>query len=233
VHPEELAKTIDHTLLRPDSTAKDIMKVCREARRYHFATVCVFPYFVPLAGELLRDCDVKVCSVVSFPYGCDRTRAKIAAAEQAVVEGADELDVVMNLPAMLSGEFGYVRDELASVIHAVRLRTVNSGKGLTIVKVIIECCYLTNKMKKLACKIVDDAGADFAKTSTGVGPQGATIADVELLRDCLSEHVGVKASGGIRSYEMVERLINAGAARIGTSSGVEIMQQLLGRAGVA
>ena len=233
MHPEELAKTIDHTLLRPDSTAKDVMKLCREARRYHFATVCVFPYFVPLVADLLRDCDVKVCCVVSFPYGCDRSRAKIAAAEQAVGEGADELDVVMNLPAMLSGEFGYVRDELASVIRAVRLRTVNSGKGLTIVKVIIECCYLTNKMKKLACKIIDDAGADFAKTSTGVGPQGATIADVELLRDCLSEHVGVKASGGIRSYEMVERLINAGAARIGTSSGVEIMQQLVGRAGVA
>jgi deoxyribose-phosphate aldolase len=233
VHAEELAKTIDHTLLRPDSTAKDVVKLCREARRFHFATVCIFPYFVPLAADLLRDCDVKVCSVICFPYGSDRSRAKIAAAEQAVSEGADELDIVMNLPAMLSGEFGYVRDELAGVIRAVRLKTVNSGKGLTIVKVIIECCYLSNKMKKLSCKIVEDAGADFIKTSTGVGPQGATVADVELLRDSLSEHVGVKASGGIRSYDMVERLINAGAARIGTSSGVDIMQQLVGRAGVA
>jgi deoxyribose-phosphate aldolase len=233
VHAEELAKTIDHTLLRPDSTARDVVKLCREARRYHFATVCVFPYYVPLAADLLRDRDVKVCSVISFPYGSDRSRAKIAAAEQAVSEGADELDVVMNVPAMLSGEFGYARDELASVVRAVRLKTVNSGKGFTIVKVIIECCYLSNKMKKLACKIVEDAGADFIKTSTGVGPHGATVADVELLRDSLSEHVGVKASGGIRSYDTVERLINAGAARIGTSSGVEIMQQILGRAGVA
>ncbi len=233
MHPEELAKTIDHTLLRPDTTADDVERLCREANRYHFAAVCVFPYFVPLASGLVRDCDVKVCSVISCPYGSDRIRAKTAAAEQAVSDGADELDVVINLPAMLSGEFGYVRDELASVIRAVRLKTVNSGKGLTIVKVIIECCYLSTKMKKLACKIVEDAGADFIKTSTGCGPQGATVADVELLRDSLGEHVGVKASGGIRTYDAVERLINAGAARIGTSSGPEIMQQLLGRAGVA
>jgi deoxyribose-phosphate aldolase len=232
LHPEELAKTIDHTLLRPDTTAKDVVRLCREARKYHFASVCVFPYFVPLAAELLHDHDVKVCSVISFPYGAESRRSKVIAAETAVAQGADELDVMLNLPAMLSGEFSYVRDEISSVVRAVRLKGVNSGRGLTIVKVIIEACYLTNKMKKLACKIVEDAGADFVKTSTGVGPGGATVADVELLRDCLSEHVGVKAAGGIRTFEDVERMINAGATRIGTSASVEIMRQFLGYAEV-
>jgi deoxyribose-phosphate aldolase len=232
LHPEELAKTIDHTLLRPDATAKDVTRLCREARKYHFATVCVFPYFVPMAADLLRDCDVKVCAVIGFPYGAESRRGKVIAAETAVTQGADELDVVMNMPAMLSGEFVYVRDELTSVVRAVRMKSVNSGRGLTIVKIIIEACYLSNKMKKLACKIVEDSGADFAKTSTGVGPGGATIADVELLRDCLSERVAVKASGGIRTFDEVERMINAGAARIGTSAGVEIMHQFLGHAEV-
>ena len=148
-------------------------------------------------------------------------------------QGADEIDVVMNLPAMLSGEFGYVRDELASVVRAVRVRPVNSGRGLTIVKVIIESCYLTNKMKKLACKIVDDAGADFVKTSTGVGPQGATVPTWSCCATASANTSASRRRAASAAMTMVERLINAGAARIGTSTGVDIMQQLLGRAGVA
>jgi deoxyribose-phosphate aldolase len=231
VHAEELAKTIDHTLLRADTTRADLECLCRDAARYHFATVCVFPRFVPLADELLRAADVKVCAVVSFPYGADGRRAKVAAAEDAVSHGAEEIDVVIDLQGLLSGDFGAVRAELASVVHAVHLKSVNTGRGQGIVKAIIETCYLTNKMKKLACKICEQAGVDFVKTSTGTGPRGATVRDVELLRDALGEHVGVKASGGIRTYRDVELMINAGAGRIGTSAGVEIVQELLGKAG--
>lgn len=226
MHVEELAKTIDHTLLRADATAADIEQLCAEAAEYHFATVCVFPYYVPLACSLLKHADVKVCSVISFPFGADRPRAKMAAAEDAVGSGADEIDVVINLPALLSGQFGNVRDDLASVVRAARLRSVNTGRGHVTVKAILETCYLTTPLKKLACKICEQAGVDFVKTSTGVGPKGATVPDVELLRDCLSESIGVKASGGIRTARDVEQMINAGAARIGTSAGVAIVREL-------
>jgi deoxyribose-phosphate aldolase len=228
VHAEELAKTIDHTLLRAEATAGDVEQLCREAAKYHFAAVCVFPYFVPQAAALLRGADVKVCTVVTFPFGADGARAKVLAAEDAVARGADEIDVVINLPALFSGEFGYVRSELASVVHAARMKTVNGGRGQVIVKSIIETCYLTNKMKRLVCRICAQAGVDFVKTSTGCGPSGATVKDVELLRDCLDEHVGIKASGGIRTYRDVELMINAGAGRIGTSAGVAILDDFLG-----
>lgn len=228
MHAEQLAKTIDHTLLRPDATAPEIERLCREALEYHFAAVCVFPYYVPLADELLRSADVKVCAVISFPYGADSARAKVVAAEDAVARGADEVDVVINIPALLSGDFNYVRAELASVVRGVRLKGINTGRGHVGVKAIIETCYLGTKMKRLVCKICEQAGVDFVKTSTGVGPKGATVRDVELLRDCLDEHIGVKASGGIRTYREVELMINAGAVRVGTSAGVAIMKDFLG-----
>jgi deoxyribose-phosphate aldolase len=221
---EELAKTIDSTLLEPTATQADIEQLCREAAENHFASVCIFPYYVPQAQRLLRGQDVKVGTVVAFPYGADIRRAKIAAAENAVASGADELDVVMNIPAMLSGDFRYVRDELASLVRAVRMKSVNIGRGLVLVKVIVEAYYLDEKLKRLVCKIVEDSGADFIKTSTGKAPGGATAKDVELFRDLLSENVGVKAAGGIRSAEDAELMINAGAARIGTSHGVEIIK---------
>jgi len=227
VHVEELAKTIDQTLLLPDTTSRDVERLCREAARYHFAAVCVFPHFVPQAAKLLNTVDVKVCTVVSFPFGADSPRTKVVACEEAVGQGADEIDVVMNTPAMISGDFTYVRNELTRVVRAVRMKSVNSGRGLTLVKVIIETCYLTNKMKRLACRIVEQTGADFVKTSTGFGPRGATVQDVELLRDCLDERVGVKASGGIRTFRDVELMINAGASRIGTSAGAEIMRSFM------
>jgi deoxyribose-phosphate aldolase len=228
VHAEELAKTIDHTLLRADATAADVERLCRDAAKYHFAAVCVFPHFVTQADSILRTADVKVCSVISFPFGADTARGKVVAAEDAVARGADEIDVVINLPALLSGEFGLVRNELASVVRAVRIKAINTGRGVVVVKAIIETCYLTNKMKKLSCKICEQAGVDFVKTSTGFGPKGATVGDVELLRDCLDEHIGVKASGGIRTFRDVQLMINAGAARVGTSAGVDIMKDFLG-----
>ena len=228
MQPDELAKTIDHTLLRADAVALDVERLCREATQYHFATVCVFPHFVGLAHGLLRSADVKVCSVISFPFGADVPKVKVLAAKEAVADGADEIDVVINVQALLSGEFSLVRDELASVVRAVRMRAVNSGRGQVTVKAILETCYLSVKLKKLACKICEQAGVDFAKTSTGYGPKGATVQDVELLRDCLDEHIGVKASGGIRTVHDVELMLNAGASRIGTSSGVAIIKESLG-----
>lgn len=222
---EELAKTIDHTLLRPNATRADIERVCEEARANHFATVCIFPYYVPLASTLLKGHDVKVCTVISFPFGADTTVTKVRAAENAVEAGADEVEFVINIGAMLSGNFRRVRDEIASVVRGVRMKSVNVGKGLVLVKVITETCYLDKKLKKLVCKMVEDGGADFVKTSTGFGPKGATVEDVELLRDELSEDLGVKASGGILTAADAEAMINAGAARLGTSHAVEIMNE--------
>ena len=227
MHAEELAKTIDHTMLRADGTSHDVERLCREATKYHFAAVCLFPQFVDLAADHLRASDVKVCSVISFPFGADTVRTKVFAAEDAVARGADEIDVVINLPALLSGEFGAVRDELTSIVRSVRMKAINSGRGDVVVKTIIETCYLTNKMKRLACTICEQAGVDFVKTSTGLGPQGATVNDVELLRDCLDAHIGVKASGGIRTAADVERMVSAGAVRVGTSAGAAIMKECL------
>ena len=209
VQAEEIAKTIDHTLLRTEATSADVEALCREAGSLHFAAVCVLPHYVPMAAALLKGTDVKVCTVVSFPHG--------------VVE----IDVVMNVSALLSGEVGLVRDELAGVVRAVRVRGVNAGRGHTIVKAIIETCYLDDRFKRLACRICEQVGVDFVKTSTGLGPHGATVKDVELLRDCLDASVGVKASGGIRTAADAQRMIGAGAVRLGTSAGVVIMKELL------
>lgn len=221
---DELAKTIDHTLLRPTATLEDVDRLCEEARAHHFATACVPPFLLERVVERLRGCDVKVCTVVSFPFGADTRKAKIAAAEYCVAAGADELDVVLNIAALLSGDFRFVRDELVALVRAVRVRSVNSGKGIVLCKAIVECCYLDDKLKRLTCKIVEDAGADFVETSTGFGAGGATAHDVELLRDCLPDTVGVKASGGIKSVEDAAAMISAGAGRIGTPHAVEIMR---------
>lgn len=222
---EELAKTMDHTLLRPDATRAEIERLCEEARKFHFASVCVFPCYVPLAASLLKGQDVKVCTVVSFPFGADTTITKVRAAENAVGAGADEVEFVINIGAMLSGNFRLVRDEITAVVRAVRMKSVNVGKGLVLVKVIMEAGYFDKKLKKLACRMIEDGGADFIKTSTGYGPTGATVADVELLRDELSENLGVKAAGGIQTAEDAETMINAGAARLGTSHAVDIMNE--------
>jgi deoxyribose-phosphate aldolase len=222
VRVEELAKTIDSALLDATSTTTAVEALCRDAISYHFASVSVLPYCVPVARKLLQGYDVKVGTVVSFPLGADSQRTKIMGAEQAVALGADELDVVMNIPAMLSGDFRYVRDELRSV---VRMTSVNTGRGLVLVKADVEAYYLDEKLKRLVCKIVEDSGADFIKTSTGKAPGGATAKDVELFRDLLPESVGVDASGGIRTAEDAELMINAGAARIGTSHAVDIIKE--------
>lgn len=222
---EELAKTIDSTLLDPRATHTDVEALCEGAIEHHFASVCVLPYHIPVARKLLREHDVKVGTVISHPHGGDSMRGKVASAENAVISGADELDVVMNISAMLSGDFRYVRDELIRLMRAVRMKSVNAGRGLILVKIVAEAYYLDDKLKRLACKIVEDVGADFIKTSTGDAPGGATPKDVELFRDLLTEDVGVKASGGIRTAADAELMINSGAARIGTSHAVEIIKE--------
>jgi deoxyribose-phosphate aldolase len=227
---EDLAKTLDHTVLAPGTTPADIARACADSREHHFAALCSFPEMVPLIAEELRGCDVKTCAVIDFPGGAGTTAERARAADRAVAEGADELDVVMNYRGMLAGDFRLVRDDLVRVVRAVRARAANDARGDVLVKVIIEAPLMDDKLKRLSCKIVDDVGADFAKTCTGVGTQ-ATVHDVELMRDALPERVGVKAAGGVRTLEVVHALIGAGAARVGTSAAVLLVAELSARSG--
>ena len=223
---EDLTKTLDLTLLAPDTTAEDVERACLAAREHHFAALCSYSRFVPQMVELLRGCDVKTCAVIDFPGGDSSALERAQEADRAVAEGADELDVVMNYRAMLAGDFKGVRDDLVRVVRAVRGRAANDARGDVLVKVIIEAPLLNDKVKRLACKIVVDSGADFAKTCTGAGGTQATVHDVELMRDALPEGVGVKASGGVRTLEAVQAMIGAGAARVGTSAAVAVMAEL-------
>lgn len=216
---------VDHTLLKPDATESDVRKVCDEAREYHFASVCIPPGYVRLAAKELQGVDVKVCTVLSFPFGYEATNVKVAAVREAIVGGAAELDVVMNVSQFLSGNFAYVADELTSINQEVSALAINNGLGDIIVKVIIESAYLTDDMKRLATQIVAESGADFVKTSTGFGPGGATAHDVALLRKEAPEGLAVKASGGIRTLEDALRMLDAGASRIGASSSAAIMRE--------
>lgn len=222
---EDLTKTLDHTVLAPGITEEDVERACEDARGHHFAALCSYPEYVPLISERLRGCDVKTCAVIDFPGGRSSTAERAAAVDRAVAEGAEELDVVMNFRAMLAGDFTLARDDLARVVRAVRARAANDARGDVLVKVIIEAPLMDDKLKRLACKIVADVGADFAKTCTGVGTQ-ATVHDVELMRDALPEAVGVKAAGGVRTIEAVQAMIGAGASRVGTSAAVSLMAEL-------
>jgi deoxyribose-phosphate aldolase len=221
----EFAKTVDHTLLKPDAKEEDVVRLCEEAARYHFAAVCVPPCYVRLAAKELQGADVKVATVVSFPFGADATPIKLAAVREAIISGAAELDVVMNVSKFLSGEFDYVADELASLTQEVSVVAMNNGLNDVVVKVIIETAYLSDKLKRLATQIVTASGADFVKTSTGFGPAGATPEDVALLREEAPEGLAVKASGGIRTLEDALDILNAGASRLGMSSSVAVMEE--------
>lgn len=225
---EELAKTIDHSVLDPSATAADVDRACAEARGRHVAAVCVTPFHVERAAAALRGCDVKVATVISHPYGTDVARIKVAAAEQAIANGAEELDVVMNVGALRSGELLAVRDELVALARAVRVKSVNSGRGLVIVKTAVECDLLDDKHKQLACKLAEDAGADFVSATSAFGAHLVAVDDVELLRDALPESIGVKASGAIRTFEDAEALIAAGAARLGTPFTGDILASFAG-----
>jgi len=211
----DLAKVIDHTLLRPNATVSEIDKLCDEALQYGFYSVCVNSSRVARCASRLAGSNVKVCSVVGFPFGAASTVAKAAEAETAVKEGADELDMVVNIGKLLDGDLGYVESDIKAVVAAAEGRTV---------KVIIEACYLDNSGIVEACKAAERAGAGFVKTSTGFGPSGATVHAVRLMRETVGERLGVKAAGGIRNNAAAIEMIRAGADRIGASSSVQIVE---------
>jgi len=215
--PEKLASMIDHTKLSPDKTASSIETLCDEAKAYGFASVCVNPYWVPLVSRRLQGSTVKVCTVISFPLGSTLPEAKVGEARLAAEAGASELDMVMNIGAMRDGKHDVVENDIRGVVNLAR------QKG-ALVKVILEVGYLTDEQVRQACEIAEAAGADFVKTATGFGPMGATIHHVRIMRETVGERMGVKAAGGIRNFKDVLRMIAAGASRIGTSAGVEIME---------
>ncbi|MDX5894202.1 deoxyribose-phosphate aldolase [Rubrobacter radiotolerans] len=221
----EFAKTVDHTLLKPDATEKEIFQLCEEAAEYHFAAVCIPPCYVRRASRELQGVDVKVATVISFPFGADTIPTKTAAVRGAITDGASELDVVMNISEFLSGNFNYVAEELSNINQEVSVVAMNNGLNDIVVKVIIETAYLNEKMKRLATQIVAASGADFVKTSTGFGPGGATPEDVAILREEAPDELAVKASGGIRTLDDALEMLNAGASRLGMSASVAVMKE--------
>ena len=208
-------KLIDHTLLKQDAQPEQIVKLCDEAKQFDFMSVCVNPAYVPLAAKCLEDSDVKVCTVIGFPLGMNLTKTKVAEAVLAVKQGADEVDMVINVGMLKAGHDDYVREEIREIKQAV-------GHNI-ILKVIIETCLLTNDEIVRACKAAKEAGADFVKTSTGFSTGGATVEAVRLMRETVGPEMGVKASGGVRTHEDLIAMVEAGANRIGTSSGAKII----------
>ncbi len=214
--PMDLAKYIDHTLLKPEASAEDIDKLCSEAREYSFASVCINPTWVKRAADSLRGTEVVTCTVIGFPLGANTTAIKSMEARRALRDGAREIDMVLNVGALKSGEYDLVRDDIAKVAEAA-----HEVGGLC--KVILETALLTDEEKVVASSLAKEAKADFVKTSTGFGSGGATVYDVALMRETVGPDMGVKASGGVRTLEDVEDMIAAGASRIGASAGVQIV----------
>lgn len=210
------AALIDHTILKPQATKEDVDRLCKEAMQYGFHSVCVNSSFVYYCARLLKNCDVKVCTVIGFPLGAMSTAGKTAEAEQAIQDGAEELDMVIHVGMIKSGDWEYVKQDIASVVE--------TAKGRALVKVILETCLLTEEEKIKACRICRECGVDFVKTSTGFSTGGATVEDVALMRRVVGPDMGVKASGGIRSIQDAEAMTAAGATRLGTSSGAAIVQ---------
>lgn len=207
---------IDHTLLKPFATTEEIKKLCDEAKTYHFKSVCVNPVYVQEVKKELRDSDVLVCTVIGFPLGANTIATKVFETTEAVHNGADEIDMVINIGKAKEHDYQYLLFEISEVVKAAKGR---------LVKVIIETCFLSDEEKIEVCKVATKAGANFVKTSTGFGTGGATPQDVKLMKDAISSDMSVKASGGIRSYEDLKKMVAAGASRIGTSSGITIIQE--------
>ena len=211
-----IASMIDHTLLKQDATGEQIDRLCAEAAEYHFASVCVNPYYVVRCVKNLKGTGVKVCTVVGFPLGATTMETKVFETLQAVASGAEEIDMVINVCALKSGHIRGVEQEIQAMAAAV--------EGKAILKVIIETCLLTDEETVLACQIAKRCGADFVKTSTGFSTGGATVEDVALMRRTVGPEMGVKASGGIRDYAKAKAMIDAGASRIGASAGIAIVE---------
>jgi deoxyribose-phosphate aldolase len=213
-----VGRMIDHTLLKPDASQDQIAQLCYEARAHHFASVCVNPNYVKLCAQLLKGSDVKVCTVVGFPLGATPATVKAYETQQAVRDGATEIDMVINIGALKSKDYRVVMEDIATVARAAHA-------GNALLKVIIETALLTDEEKVVACQLAKAAGAEYVKTSTGFGPGGATVADVALMRRIVGPAIGVKASGGVRNYADAQAMIAAGATRLGASAGVKIVQE--------
>lgn len=223
---KDILSKIDHTLLKATATSDEIKKLCDEAKNFEFASVCVNPCFVELASALLKDSGVKVCTVISFPLGSDSAEDKAIAAKNAVFRGADEIDVVQNIGFAVSEKYYELKKEIEAVVNEAKNAGLKIGKTV-VVKVILETCFLSDEQIVECSKASKDAGADFVKTSTGFGTGGATENAVHLMRETVGNEMGVKASGGIKTLFDAEKMIAAGASRIGTSSGVQIAGEFL------
>jgi len=209
-----IAKYIDHTVLKPDTTKDAVIKVCDEAKEYGFFSVCINPYYVSLVSDQLKGSDVKVTSVIGFPLGASISEVKAFETSKAIADGADEIDMVINVAALKNKDFDYVLNDIKAVVEAC--------KGKALLKVIIETCLLTDEEKVKACELSVEAGADYVKTSTGFSTGGATPEDIALMRKVVGPEIGVKASGGVRSTADAEAVIKVGASRIGASSSIAI-----------
>lgn len=214
----EIAGIIDHTLLKPEARAEDIIHLCREALQYGFAAVCIHPCRIPLAAPLLADTPVRVDTVIGFPLGATLPQVKVYEAVQALLAGAQEVDMVLNIGALKDGDDHLVQADIAEVARTCHRRGA-------LCKVIIEAALLTEEEKVRACRLAQAAGADFVKTSTGFGPGGARVEDVALIRRTVGVEIGIKAAGGIRDYQRARAMIEAGATRIGASAGVKIIEE--------
>lgn len=212
----DLAKYIDHTLLKPESTRADIARVCEEAKHYNTASVCVNPCWIGFVAEQLKGTDIKPCCVIGFPLGATLPEVKAYETAAAIRDGAKEVDMVINVGALRGAEFETVYEDIKAVVDAA------AGKAL--VKVIIETCLLTDEQKVIACKLAKHAGADYVKTSTGFSTGGAKVEDIRLMRETVGSEMGVKASGGVRTKADAEAMIAAGASRIGASSSKKIIE---------
>lgn len=218
MNKNQISKMIDHTILKADATVDSIKKLCIDAKEYGFASVCVNPCNIKEAYEILKGSETKVCTVIGFPLGATATTIKAIEASHSAKQGASEVDMVINIGRLKDKDYEYVKQDIKAVVDAV--------KGSAIVKVIIETCLLNEEEKIVACKISKEAGADFVKTSTGFGGEGAKLEDVRLMRKIVGEHMGVKASGGIHNLQQAMDMIKAGASRLGTSSSIKIIQEI-------
>lgn len=218
INKKEIASMIDHTILKPDATGEQVIRLCKEALDNGFASVCVNPCHVNLAASLLKGSDVKTCVVVGFPLGANTTETKVFETKKMIEAGAQEIDMVINVGALKSRDSEYVSEEIRQIVQAADGKTV---------KVIIETCLLTDDEKVLACRLSKEAGAAFVKTSTGFSAGGATTADIALMRKTVGNDIKIKASGGVKTLADAVAMINAGADRIGTSSGVAIISEII------
>jgi len=222
---EQLAKTIDQTLLRPTATLLEVQSLCVSAKKNHFAAVVINPSYIAVAKKILAGSDVKICSVVGYPMGANTIETKVFEAKDNVKKGADELDVVINFGMVKSDNYSYIEKEIGVIVSVIRREQMAEYNKHINIKIVIESGAMEKNEIKKVCKIVEELGADFVKTSTGFGARGAELDDVRLIREVVTRNIGVKAAGGIKTFKDAQALIDAGATRLGTSNGLNIIEE--------